>query len=95
MMGTLTQCLRPMERPSWLCWFGDHVPIMPNVYSYFGFPDGCTDYLLWSNQGSEAAGRRQDLQVEELGMHLLREAEVLPDRTATFTKEGARRVKGK
>lgn len=87
MMGTLTQCLRIVERPSWLCWLGDHVPIMPNVYSYFGFPDGCTDYLLWSNQGSEAGGSRQHLQVEELGMHLLREAGFIPDWMATSTEE--------
>jgi hypothetical protein len=44
--GTLEQC----ERPTSLCWYGDHVPIMPSVYETLGFPDGDVDYLIWSSR---------------------------------------------
>lgn len=79
MAGRLTQHLATLDRPAWLCWFGDHVPIMPSVYRQFGYPDGRTDYLLWSNQGHGARSDQQDLRVEDLGLRLLQEAGFIPD----------------
>lgn len=47
MFGRLAGALSGSSRPSTLCIYGDHVPIMPAVYSEMGAPDGKTDYLIW------------------------------------------------
>jgi len=47
MFGQLRDTLLKRKRPSTLCIFGDHVPIMPKVYRALGAPDGSTDYLIW------------------------------------------------
>lgn len=75
MAGSLAAHLATMADPAWLCWFGDHVPIMPKVYERLGLPDGRTDYLLWSNRdGGGEEGNYLDLQVEDLGALLLGKA---------------------
>ncbi|SEN45260.1 LTA synthase family protein [Halomonas caseinilytica] len=51
MAGRLRQQLEAMPRAGLLCWYGDHVPIMPEVYRHYGEPDGDTPYLLWSSHG--------------------------------------------
>jgi hypothetical protein len=71
MAGMLGKHLAAIPQPGWLCWFGDHVPIMPGVYDSLGVPDGKTDYLIWSKDGSASAENRLDLRVEELGGLLL------------------------
>lgn len=50
MIAKLRQTLDRCERPASLCWFGDHVPIMPSVYETFGAPDGEVKYVIWNNQ---------------------------------------------
>ncbi len=65
--GTLEVCRRPAS----LCWFGDHVPIMPMVYQMFGAPNGEVDYVLWSNR---RVGRRavSDISADGLALGWLR-----------------------
>ncbi|KFE57651.1 LTA synthase family protein [Pseudomonas syringae] len=50
MLGMLRQNLKASLRPANLCFFGDHVPILPSVYRALGEPDGSTDYFIWSNR---------------------------------------------
>jgi hypothetical protein len=57
---------------AWLCMFGDHVPIMPEVYRQLGPPDGTTDYVLWRAGQPAGTGTAVDDKVEELGGELLR-----------------------
>lgn len=71
MAAILRDHLAALPTPAWLCWFGDHVPIMPAVYQTLGLPDGQTDYLIWRNDKTEDEGKRQDLRVEDLGRLLL------------------------
>lgn len=54
MMGDLRNFLTQHSRSARFCWYGDHVPIMPEVYRQFGAPDGRTNYFVWENR----AGRR-------------------------------------
>jgi hypothetical protein len=75
MFGSVAQTLREQIRPGALCVYGDHVPIMAQVYKDLGTPDGLTDYLCWTT-GSEAPVREQDLSVEQLAMHFLSVANV-------------------
>ncbi len=49
MIGNLRSHLETISTPSWLCWYGDHVPIMPQVYAALGEPDGATDFFIWGN----------------------------------------------
>lgn len=50
MLGRLREYLLACPTPTGLCFFGDHVPILPDVYAALGTPDGDTDYFIWSNQ---------------------------------------------
>ncbi len=50
MLGNLRSHLETLATPSWLCWYGDHVPIMPQVYDALGEPDGATDFFIWGNK---------------------------------------------
>jgi phosphoglycerol transferase MdoB-like AlkP superfamily enzyme len=65
MLGQLREHLMSRPTPTGLCFFGDHVPILPEVYAALGAPDGDTDYFIWSNKvpGSRAA---TSLAVEHL-----------------------------
>lgn len=49
MIGSLRTQLDALERPASLCWYGDHVPIMPTVYATFGPPSGLVPYACWNN----------------------------------------------
>ena len=73
MAGMLAECLQSLDREAWLCWYGDHVPIMPEAYKALGNPPGTTDYFLWSNKREQGKGQQGNLQVEQLGLLLLRE----------------------
>ncbi|MGM0987494.1 MAG: LTA synthase family protein [Pseudomonadota bacterium] len=39
----------PRSRHGVLCWYGDHVPIMDELYRATGAPSGDTHYALWSS----------------------------------------------
>jgi hypothetical protein len=65
MLGQLRGHFLARGTPTGLCFFGDHVPILPDVYGVLGAPDGDTEYFIWSNTaptGSPLA----DLGVEQL-----------------------------
>lgn len=49
MAARLVECLQQASRGGELCWYGDHVPIMPGVYKQHGVPDSPTPYLQWSS----------------------------------------------
>lgn len=72
MAGMLREQLEALPGAAWLCWFGDHVPIMPKVYEVMGMPNGKTDYLIWRKGGrSVDSAFRQDLKIESLSSILL------------------------
>lgn len=73
MIAKLRRTLDRCERPASLCWFGDHVPIMPSVYETFGAPNGEVEYVIWSNQ-NPARPRDVDLAANDLPMAWLRSA---------------------
>lgn len=50
MLGKLHKTLEQCAAPASLCWFGDHVPIMPGAYAALnGVPED-TDYVIWNNK---------------------------------------------
>ena len=71
MVGMLRDHLEALPGAGWLCWFGDHVPIMASVYEVMGMPDGQTDYMIWGKPDILPDGVRLDMEVEHLGLLLL------------------------
>ena len=69
MAGTLREQLSRRPDGGCLCWYGDHVPIMPRAYAVLGEPSGKTEYFIWRSDAP--AGERRDLEVEQLGVTLL------------------------
>ena len=65
MLGQLREHLLARGTPTGLCFFGDHVPILPDVYGALGEPDGDTEYFIWSNT-THGASAPANLGVEHL-----------------------------
>lgn len=92
MAGRLRAELETLPVAACLCWFGDHVPIMPEVYRTIGSPGGQTDYFIWRKGGQAASGIRLALKVEDLGSRILQEMGLLrvrPDETASDPLPGS------
>lgn len=71
MIKTLTERLREEERGCWLCFYGDHIPIIPAAYAALSFTNSQSDYFIWHNHKS-AVPQQQTLAVDELGALLAR-----------------------
>jgi phosphoglycerol transferase MdoB-like AlkP superfamily enzyme len=75
MLGNLRSHLETSSSPSWLCWYGDHVPIMPTVYAALGEPDGATDFFIWGSEKKEnSTDKVQTASIENLAHMLLKHA---------------------
>ena len=70
MLATLKSWMDSRSRPVHVCWYGDHVPIMPHVYDAMKPTSGDTDYLLWSNRRN-GDGHHGNVAIEALGPLLL------------------------
>jgi phosphoglycerol transferase MdoB-like AlkP superfamily enzyme len=70
MLFDLTNALRARPAETLVCWYGDHVPSMPDIYRELNFKDGRSDYLIWSNKHS-ALNQATELDIEDLGLSLL------------------------
>lgn len=71
MLGMLREQLQRLSHPATLCWYGDHLPIMPKVYAALGTPDGKTDYLIWQKDQPSPADSNRGLKIEDLSPLLL------------------------
>lgn len=71
MIGDLRSFLEQHPRSARLCWYGDHVPIMADVYRNLGDPDGLTEYAIWSNRPAVKAPA-ESIQLHSLASRLLR-----------------------
>lgn len=68
MLGALRAFCLHCCRPATLCVYGDHVPIMPQVYAELGMPAGAVPYVLWDSQFVRcvSAGKPQKLAAHDL-----------------------------
>ncbi|MCO1619294.1 LTA synthase family protein [Pseudomonas putida] len=73
MLGMLRETLMAQPNEALLCFFGDHVPILPEVYQAVGAPAGDTDYLVWSNRHQPGC-RARPMPVQQLSSTLLAHA---------------------
>ncbi len=74
LLGKVREQLAAMQHEGLLCLYGDHLPIMPQVYQTLGEPDGTVDYLVWSNKKQMDGVAAQMLAVEQLAAVLLKKA---------------------
>jgi len=74
MLGMLRDTLLGQPNEALLCFFGDHVPILPEVYQAIGAPAGDTDYLVWSNR-RQPGSQPCPIRVEALSSALLAQAQ--------------------
>jgi len=76
MLAQITSAVQATDRGGSLCWYGDHVPIMSDVYRHFGEPEATTPWLIWST-GTEQKARVLErtnvppLRAESLSEHWL------------------------
>lgn len=87
MIATLQRHLQDGDRPTGLCWFGDHVPIMPAVYRTFGVPEGETRYVLWATGGPHTPAT-QTLAAHQLALHWLRSLRLIDPLCEPVTPPG-------
>lgn len=78
MISSLEEAMSRCERRAGLCWFGDHVPIMPFVYDALGAPGGATDFLFFSND-IECNTEQMHLSAHQLAIHWLRAMKLIGD----------------
>lgn len=72
MVAQLTEAFDGMCEPISLCWYGDHVPIMPKVYDRLQRWPRDSDYLIWDNTVLRAARNDavnlESLEISQLGL---------------------------
>ncbi len=71
MLKRLSDYLRAQQQETLLCFYGDHVPSMPDVYNELDFSDGRTDYLIWHNHLHNPNNQTKALGVHQLALELL------------------------
>lgn len=67
MLSILTKGLPGLNRPTGLCMYGDHVPIMSAVYQSLGMPDRATDYVMWGTAGIDQQRLSAELTAAGVG----------------------------
>lgn len=69
MLGELVTLCEQSDRDTVLCFYGDHVPSMPQVYAARDFHDGRSDYLIW--RFGSVPGQVEELAADQLSRRLL------------------------
>ncbi len=59
MAKQLCETLQNSLRPGVLCWYGDHLPILPELYQAENFQSHHTDYLIWVSDHKQSGLQRQ------------------------------------
>lgn len=70
MIGRLTGLLESGSHPALLCFYGDHVPGMPGVFSTLDYHDEHSDYFIWSSRRGGPT-EKQDLPAHQLPRMIL------------------------
>jgi len=72
MIKTLSQEYRSSERETTLCFYGDHVPSMPNVFDKLDYTDNHSDYFIWHSASSgPIENKSKTIDISTLGASLV------------------------
>lgn len=66
MAQILCDTLQQSSRPGLLCWYGDHLPILPELYQAEQFDSHRTDYLIWASAQQQSGLQRQAVAQREV-----------------------------
>lgn len=70
MIKALTEHYQASSKETMLCFYGDHVPSMPNIYQRIAYNDDHSDYMIWHSNRSNAS-EQTDISIESLATTLL------------------------
>jgi phosphoglycerol transferase MdoB-like AlkP superfamily enzyme len=72
MLKIIIQYLAKQSIPSTLCFYGDHVPSMPDVYQELNYKNPNTNYFIWhSHKKAYQENNQKNIDVSELAKYLL------------------------
>jgi hypothetical protein len=66
MAKILCDTLQQSLRPGLLCWYGDHLPILPELYQAEQFDSHRTDYLIWASAQQQSGLQQQAVAQREV-----------------------------
>ena len=76
MVEQLTSAYRKPDKPSTLCFYGDHIPSMPKIYQQLAYEDRDSDYFIWNNKADKTSKKnlgKLDISVDNLAETLLKQ----------------------
>jgi hypothetical protein len=65
MAQILCDTLQQTPRPGLLCWYGDHLPILPELYEAEQFDSHRTDYFIWASSQLRSGLQRQQAEARD------------------------------
>lgn len=76
MVKQLTSAYQQSDKPSTLCFYGDHIPSMPKIYQQLAYEDRDSDYFIWNNKTKKTSKQNSvnlDISVDTLAETLLKQ----------------------
>ncbi|MHC1478965.1 LTA synthase family protein [Frateuria aurantia] len=70
MIGQLLDYLTRRSRPAVVCFYGDHVPALPDLFADLGKPQSVTDYFIW-HSAARPESTHSKLNADGLGQRLI------------------------
>ncbi len=70
MIKTLTDNYRQANKETTLCFYGDHIPSMPQAYKDTHYQDSDSDYFIWQSHQLSNTSKPLDINIESLAMKL-------------------------
>lgn len=73
MIGDLLRALARRPRESIVCFYGDHVPALPEIFGSLNSPQHTSDYFIWRSHGTRTQRRTsQPMSAARLGLALVK-----------------------
>jgi phosphoglycerol transferase MdoB-like AlkP superfamily enzyme len=71
MLQLIIQYLKQYPKPSTLCFYGDHVPSMPDIYKELNYSNSNTNYFIWHSYKKAAQQNDRKIDIAELAKYLV------------------------
>jgi len=71
MLKQLTTNFTKSDKPQTLCFYGDHIPSMPNIYTLTNYKNHNSDYLIWTNDKLKKT-KQNTIAVENLANKVIK-----------------------
>jgi len=73
MIQQLTSVFKESNKANTLCFYGDHIPSMPNIYQALAYEDRDSDYFIWNNDKTKNKAEQIEISVDDLAQTLLKQ----------------------